>query len=185
MDTSLTWLQKLTKSPSGDDWRHLSEAYGPLLTKWTPRAGIPPSDREDLVQEVLIVVARRVCEFEHAHAGAFRGWLRAILANQIKKYFREHPGPVCLIPLEDVCNPESVLSALFDREHDEYFASRAMRAAKIDFEPATWRAFEMQVLEGRSPKETAEALKLSLNAVIKAKSRVLKRLRQELSRFVE
>lgn len=185
MDTSLTWLQNLTKSPSGDDWRRLAEAYGPLLIKWTTRAGIPPSDRDDLVQEVMIVVARRVKEFEHAHPGAFRGWLRAILSNQIKKYFREHPGPVCMIPLEDVANSESVLSSIFDREHDEYFAARAMRMAKVDFEPVTWRAFEMQVLDGRTPKETSETLKLSLNAVIKAKSRVLKRLRQELGRIVD
>jgi RNA polymerase sigma-70 factor, ECF subfamily len=185
MDTSLTWLQKLTKSPTGDDWRHLLEAYSPLLMRWIARAGIPASDRDDLVQEVLIVVARRVHEFERQHAGAFRGWLRAILANQIKKYFREHPGPVCLFPLEEVCNPASALSAQFDREHDEYFAARAMRIVKVDFEPTTWRAFELQVLEGRSPKVVAESLQITLNAVIKAKSRVLKRLRQELSRIVE
>lgn len=184
METSLTWLQKLSKSPNGDDWRHLSEAYSPLLDRWLARAGIPPADRDDLVQEVLIVVARRVSEFEHTHPGAFRAWLRAILANLMKKYFRESFAARSRLPLEDLCNPESELSAALDREHDEYFAARAMRIVKGDFEPTTWRAFELHVLEDGCPRQVAETLGISVNSVFKAKCRILKRLRQELARIV-
>ncbi len=60
-----------------------------------------------------------------------------------------------------------------------------MRLVEGDFASVTWRAFCRQVIDGRPPTEVAGALVLSLNAVILAKSRVLKRLREELRGLVE
>ena len=54
-----------------------------------------------------------------------------------------------------------------------------------DFAPATWQAFRRHVLEGEPAGQVAEELGLSLNSVLLAKSRVLKRLRQELAGLVE
>ena len=45
------------------------------------RAGVPASDVEDLVQEVLAVVVSKIAGFEWRGQGAFRAWLRTILAN--------------------------------------------------------------------------------------------------------
>jgi RNA polymerase sigma-70 factor (ECF subfamily) len=55
-----------------------------------------------------------------------------------------------------------------------------MKLIEGDFTPATWAAFCRQVLDGRSPKDVATELGLSVNSVLLAKSRVLKRLRAEL-----
>ena len=52
------------------------------------RAGVPASDADDLVQEVLLVVFREVGGFERRGQGAFRAWLRTILANRVRDYFR-------------------------------------------------------------------------------------------------
>jgi len=51
--------------------------------------------------------------------------------------------------------------------------------------PATWQAFHRHVLEGEPAVLVAQELGLSLNSVLLAKSRVLKRLRQELAGLVE
>ncbi len=185
METSLTWLGRLVESPSGADWQRLVEVYSPLLSGWLVRAGVVETDRDDLVQEVLVVVVRRVSEFEHEHPGAFRGWLRAILANHLKKYYRERATRLCEFPLDDLTDPQSVLAQLLDREHDEHLARRMMQAVAQDFTAETWSAFRRQALEGQRPKDVAHELGLSLNAVIKAKSRVLKRLRQELKRLID
>ena len=53
-----------------------------------------------------------------------------------------------------------------------------------DFAPATWQAFQRHALEGRPAAAVAAELGLSLNSVLLAKSRVLKRLRQELDGIV-
>ena len=179
METSLTWLGRLMTAPNGPDWRRLVDVYGPLLGEWLARAGVPACDRDDLTQEVMVVVVRRVGEFEHRGPGAFRAWLRGILANHIRKYFRErHSNPA--VDLDQLAAEGSPLSRLWDRDHDEYLAARALRAVEGDFAPATWAAFRRQVFDGCKPAEVAAELGLSLNAVMLAKSRVLKRLRFEL-----
>ena len=53
--------------------------------------------------------------------------------------------------------------------------------AEPEFEARTWLAFRLQVFEEAQPKVVAAQLELTVNAVLIAKSRVLKRLR-ELSR---
>ena len=81
--------------------------------------------------------------------------------------------------------PDSELSRLWDREHDQYVAARALRLVQGDFAPSTWQAFTRQVLDGVAAADVAGELGLSINAVLLAKSRVLKRLRTELAEFVE
>jgi RNA polymerase sigma-70 factor, ECF subfamily len=185
VDTSLTWLDRLVNTPGHPEWQRLADVYAPLIGRWIARAGIQGTDQDDLVQEVLMVVVRRVSEFEHQHTGAFRGWLRAILANQLRKYYARHTGIRCPISLDDMTIAESQLARMHDREHDEHFAVRAMQSVRCDFSDTTWRAFQMQVFENLSPAEVAAELNISLNAVIKAKSRVLKRLRMALQTIVQ
>jgi RNA polymerase sigma-70 factor (ECF subfamily) len=54
-----------------------------------------------------------------------------------------------------------------------------------EFEPATWRAFQLVVFEERSAGEAASELGISANAVRIAKSRVLARLRQESDGLID
>jgi RNA polymerase sigma-70 factor (ECF subfamily) len=50
---------------------------------------------------------------------------------------------------------------------------------RLEFHYSTWRAFELQVRDGRAPADVARELGTTVNAVLIAKSRVLKRLRQK------
>jgi RNA polymerase sigma-70 factor (ECF subfamily) len=185
VQTSLTWLGRLTDAPTEGDWKQLLDVYGSLVHGWLGRAGIPLADRDDLVQEVLMVVVRRVSEFDHRGPGAFRAWLRSILANHLKKYFRDRPPSSPAVDLDAVASADSMLGQQWDREHDEHLAARALRLVQADFAPATWAAFCRQVLDGRPATEVADELGLSVNSVLLAKSRVLKRLRGELAGLVD
>jgi RNA polymerase sigma-70 factor (ECF subfamily) len=185
VETSLTWLGRLAGSPTEGDWKQLLDVYGALLRGWLARSGIAAADHDDLIQEVLLVVVRKVGEFDHRGPGAFRAWLRRILANHLGKYVRARRPSAPDIDLDAVADPDSVLGRAWDREHDEHLAARALRLVEGDFAPATWAAFRRQVLDGRPPREVASELGLSVNAVLLAKSRVLKRLRAELAGMVE
>ena len=185
METSLTWLGRLAGSATEGDWKQLLDVYGSLLRGWLARSGVAAADHDDLTQEVLLVVVRRVGEFDRRGPGAFRAWLRGILANHVRKYFRDRPPSAAAIDLDAVADPDSVLSRAWDREHDEHLAARALRLVEGDFAPATWAAFRRQVLDGLPPRAVASELGLSVNAVLLAKSRVLKRLRAELGGLVE
>jgi RNA polymerase sigma-70 factor (ECF subfamily) len=85
METSASLLERLAVAPSDDDWRRLDDLYRPLLRAWMARAGVAASDVDDLVQDVLLVVIREIAGFEWSGQGAFRAWLRTILANRVPR----------------------------------------------------------------------------------------------------
>jgi DNA-directed RNA polymerase specialized sigma24 family protein len=87
--------------------------------------------------------------------------------------------------LDELQSPESTLSKLWDREHDEHVVASLLRRVQGDFAPSTWQAFQRHVLEGAQAESVAGELGLSLNSILLAKSRVLKRLRQEMAGFVD
>ena len=192
MDTSASLLDRLAGTPTEADWRRLHDLYRPLLEGWVLRAGVPRADADDLIQDVLLAVVRQVAEFERRGEGAFRGWLRTVLARRITDYLRRQavrpaaPGGSDLARrLEELTTPESELSRLWDQEHDAHVARQALRIVQSDFAPATWQAFRRQVIDGLPAARAAEEGGITLNAALLAKSRVLKRLRQEIAGLID
>src|SRR6516165_213401 len=180
METSVSLLERLAGQPTDDDWRRLLDLYQPLLRAWMARAGVAASDADDLTQEVLLVVFREVGGFERRGKGAFRGWLRTILAHRVRDYFRGQKyrptatgGSDFLRRLDELESPDSALSRLWDREHDKHVAASLMQRVQGDFDPVTWQAYHRYALEGEPAAQVAEGLGLSLNSVLLAKSRVL------------
>ena len=57
---------------------------------------------------------------------------------------------------------------------------RTLALIRGDFEERTWTAFWRTVVDGRFPRDVAEELQISVASVYQAKSRVLRRLREEL-----
>ncbi|HEV3082177.1 MAG TPA: sigma-70 family RNA polymerase sigma factor [Gemmataceae bacterium] len=191
METSASLLDRLAAHPSDADWRRLFDLYSPLLRVWLARAGVPSTDADDLAQEVLLVVFREVSGFERRGVGAFRAWLRTILANRVRDYFRARQKRPTATgdsafqeKLAELEAPGSALSQLWDREHDQHVARQLLKVVQVDFTPPTWRAFCRQVIDGAPAAQVADELGLSLNAVLLAKSRVLRRMRRELRGFV-
>src|SRR4051812_4296253 len=120
-ETPVTLLERIRREPSGPAWQRLTDLYAPLLRRWLGRHRLQPSDADDVVQEVLSVVARQLPGFAHGGQGAFRAWLRAILTNQLRAFWRKRRGlPLAgeaaerlLAELED---PTSDLSRRWDEE---------------------------------------------------------------------
>jgi RNA polymerase sigma-70 factor (ECF subfamily) len=191
VETSVSLLERLAGRPTDDDWRRLLDLYQPLLRAWMTRSGVALSDADDLIQEVMLVVFREVSGFKRRGNGAFRSWLRTIMAHRVSNHlragrYRPATGDRDLLQqLDELESPESELSQQWDREHDEHVAAALLRRVQGDFAPATWEAFRRHALEGEPAVRVAEELKLSLNSVLLAKSRVLKRLRQELAGLVD
>jgi RNA polymerase sigma factor (sigma-70 family) len=192
METSVSMLERLAGAPTADDWRRLDVLYRPLLKGWVARVGVPASDIDDLVQDVLVVVVREVAEFERRRKGAFRAWLRGILTHRVRDYFRgQKYRPTATGDsdfqrrLDELESPESALSKLWDREHDRHVAESLMRRVQGDFDAVTLQAFRRHALEGEPAAHVALGLGLTPNAVLLAKSHVLKRLRQEVAGLVE
>jgi RNA polymerase sigma-70 factor (ECF subfamily) len=165
-------------------WERLVELYTPLLRTWVGRHVWQAEDVNDVVQQVFTVVVARLPEFIHnGRPGAFRHWLRQITANYLRAFWRSRRQPAgqaeAQAVLDQLEDPSSDLSRHWDREHDNHVARKLLDYVQVEFRPATWQAFRRLVLDDAAPQEVAAELGLSVNAVLLAKSRVLRRLRQE------
>ena len=60
-----------------------------------------------------------------------------------------------------------------------------MKMVSAEFQPVTWKAFSEYVVAGRDPGAVAKELGLSKTAVYIAKSRVLRRLRDEIGGLMD
>jgi RNA polymerase sigma factor (sigma-70 family) len=190
--TSASLLHRVRTNPQSPDWRLLVQLYEPLIRVWLGRQNVTGQDADDISQEVLTVVVRRLPDFEHnQRTGAFRAWLRSITVNCLRDHWRgkkNRPTPgdselqLWLNQLED---PTSDLSRLWDQEHDRHVTRHLLEQLKREFESKTWQAFSRVALDGVPAAQAAAELGITANAVFIAKSRVLARLRQEAEGLVE
>jgi RNA polymerase sigma-70 factor (ECF subfamily) len=184
--TSLTLVGRV-KENDGDAWGRLVELYGPLVFSWGRRAGLSDDDAADVLQEVFAAVARSIGEFDPDVRGRFRGWLWTITRNKVRDFYRQcadEPaqcgGDTALEQLAQLPEKWSDDSSDATRLEVRLLYHRAMELIQTDFEPQTWKAFWMSVVEEQATGDIAAQLGLSANGVRQAKSRVLRRLRAEL-----
>jgi len=190
--TSLSLLERLKAAdPEPTDWRRLQEIYLPLITGWLRRIpGLEP-DAEDLAQEVMLVLVREISRFERRREGSFRAWLRQVTINRVrahrKQIKRQRQAGLDLTDgfLDKLSDPNSDVAREWDAEHDRHVFEKLLAVVQPDFRPSTWEAFRRFAIYGCPAAEVAVAMSLNVNSVLQAKSRVLRRLREEAGHLLE
>jgi RNA polymerase sigma-70 factor (ECF subfamily) len=190
--TSRSLLARVQANES-DAWERLVNLYAPLVLQWCQGRGLQHQDVADVFQEVFQSVVVYIRSFRKERAGdTFRGWLRRITQNKLRDHFRrlgrEARGvggssarewlaqlPVPDAPAEDL--------ALDDGESGLF--ARALDQIRGEFEARTWAAFWRTAVEGRAVQDVGADLAMTPGAVRVAKSRVLRRLREELGDLTE
>jgi RNA polymerase sigma-70 factor, ECF subfamily len=177
----------LIRARNGDEeaWEDLCVVYRPLIVGWLGRQGVPSSDIDDLVQEILLKVVHNLPSFTHSgRRGAFRSWLRTIAHNNCCDYWKSRarraatPGGEGAAALEQLEDPQSALNRAWDEEHDRYVLRCLLELMKLEFEPATVRAFLRVTLEGTTTAQAAAESGVSVDAIYAGRSRILRRLRE-------
>jgi RNA polymerase sigma-70 factor (ECF subfamily) len=175
-----------------DAWQRLVHLYRPLVESWCRRAGLRGADAEDVCQEAFAAAAVGLPGFRRDRPGdTFRGWLRVVTRNQIHLFFRRtHGAPKAaggddaLRQLQQLPDPVAT-SAGEDAEEVNTLFRRALDQVRGEFEEQTWRAFWLTAVEGRSPTALSEEFGISASAIRQSKSRVLRRLKQEMGELLE
>jgi RNA polymerase sigma-70 factor (ECF subfamily) len=184
---SSTLLERV-RARRPESWQRLVDLYGPVVYRWCRQLGASRTDAADLVQQVFTAVVVDVGRFRRERPGdSFGAWLRTITRHRVCDHFRRRQGQPSadggteayqrLLNIGEA-EEESTPAPLVD--HEEGFSRRLLELVRAEFESRTWDAFWRIVVDCQPPAEVAADLKMSLPAVYKAKSRVLRRLRQEL-----
>jgi RNA polymerase sigma-70 factor (ECF subfamily) len=184
--TSASLLRRLRQSSNQPinqaAWNRFVRLYTPLLFYWARKAGFSEADASDLIQDVFCILIRKLPEFEYDATQSFRSWLRKVLVNashnRRRRKAAEPRSDLDLLPPTAIV-PDAIVE-LEEAEYRQVLVARVIELMKAEFEPKTWQACWQFVVGGRPAAEVAAELKISVNSVYLAKSRVLARLRREL-----
>ena len=184
---SSTLLERV-RARRPESWQRLVDLYGPVVYRWCRQLGVSRSDAADVVQQVFAAVIVDVGQFRRDRPGdSFGGWLRTITRHRVCDHFRQRQGQAsadggteAYRRLLGVAEADEESTPAPPVEQEGRFSRRLLELVRSEFESRTWDAFWRIVVDGQPPAEVAAELNMSLPAVYKAKSRVLRRLRQEL-----
>jgi RNA polymerase sigma-70 factor (ECF subfamily) len=193
MDKTSQSLLLRASEGSNQAWDSLTALYRPLIHRWVLRCGVSADDADDLTQDVLTTLVVQLPHFVHTgQPGAFRTWLRTVATNRARLFWRSRKaqppaegGDSFLQQVDELEDSHSELARQWDREHDDHILRCLLEVINVEFEPATVLAFRGVALEGHAAQEVADELGLSVGAVYVARSRVLRRLREEAAGLID
>jgi RNA polymerase sigma-70 factor (ECF subfamily) len=178
-------VELVQKAKAGDQEAMdlLFERYEARLRRWAhgrlPMAARGALDTQDLVQDTLTRVFKRLHSFEPRHPGAFRDYVWTTLWNAVRDLARtsKRRGPVGPLDTELAADGPSPLQQAVGRETlDRY------EAAMERLRPEEREAIVARIELGLSHAEVAQALgKPSAAAAHMAVSRALVRLAEEMA----
>lgn len=190
-------LIKRWRQQEPEAWERLTYLYFPLIYDWCRRKGLAPEDSRDVSQNVFLSLSKCTMRFQHKEGeNSFRGWLWGVTNNHIKYHLRQSAGQPraaggssAVRQFADVAQTvkpsENKSEESLKRNSESGLVKRALELMRTDFQEPTWRAFWHTAVEGRPAADVADELGLSTNAVYLAKSRVLRRLREEFEGLID
>lgn len=191
-------------------WREFDHDYAPLLRNVARKAGLSDSEADEVAQETLIAVAKKIGEFNHAgNRGSFRAWLyqqarwriadqfrarakemerrfliRSDLGAVLERAGSEADAPLALVSIEMVeTEIDPVFEHLWDAEWNEHVQRCALARVRLRISARQFQLFDLHVLQGLSVRAAAKAAGTTMAAVYMAKSRVSRLVRHEASRL--
>jgi RNA polymerase sigma-70 factor (ECF subfamily) len=174
-----------------ESWKTFVEVYGPLTYGHCRRRGLRHEDAEDVTQEVFTRIGAAIRTFEYRpELGGFRHWLGTLIRNEVYRFLKKSEG----VPTgRGGADSDGVLYDVAARGEDTLWAAEfnahvlqtALARSRPHFDEPTWQAFEMAWRDNRPAPDVARELGRAIDWVYVAKSRVLKRLWQEVQELAD
>jgi RNA polymerase sigma-70 factor (ECF subfamily) len=184
--TRVSLLARLGQDPTDQAaWDEFVERYGRHIYRWCRQWRLQDADAEDVTQDILAKLARKLRDFAYDPSRSFRGWLKTIAHHA----WRDFVDGRCRVPAAGDSQLWELLQTLEAREDlvrklEEAFDLELLEAAKVRVRlrvaPHTWEAFRLVALEGVPAAEVAGRVGLQVAMVYVAKSKVQKMLQQEI-----
>lgn len=172
-------LERIRKPSAGQDWERFVLLYTPYLFSLARRAGVGREEASDIVQDVFLLLTRKMADFEYDSNLSFRAWLRTVVMNRLREIARKRSLPIFAAEQLDV-QDSAQAESLEETEYRRHLMARALEIMQQEFAPMTWKACWEHVVSGRTASDVGAELGMSEGAVYVAKCRVLRRLREEL-----
>jgi RNA polymerase sigma factor (sigma-70 family) len=187
--TRKSLLVRLKNWQDEGSWTEFSKIYEKLIYETALRAGLRPVEAQEVVQETLLTVAKKIAGFNYdPDIGSFKGWLLQITRRRIVDQLRKRRPQVeqaqtinASSALDLLLDPASShLEALWNEEWHRALLSMARAMVKRRVGVKQYRMFEMYVLQQSPMKTVTKSLGVNPAQVYMAKYRITRLLKKEL-----
>ncbi len=171
-------------------WTDFATAYEPFLYRMATRQGVPEGHVPDVVQQVLLAVARSVEGWkDDGSPGSFRRWLATVSRNVVIKFMTRERRQTSAFGGTDMLE---ALHAVPDepskqqvQQYEHELIVWAAEQIKSEFIETSWAAFWATVIEGRSVADVAAELNVSAGSIYMSRSRIMARIKSKVEKVME
>ena len=194
--TRRSLLTRLKQWDDHESWRDFFNTYWKLVYGVALKAGLTEIESQEVVQETVIAVAKKMHAFKYDPAiGSFKSWLlhltRCRIADQLRKRYKE-AAVVQALPAQtsgtDVIakfpDPNALnLDAVWEEGWQENLVAAAIDRVKKEVKPRQYQIFDLYVIKGFSVTRVRETLGVSAAQVYLAKFRISNLIKKEVRKL--
>ena len=183
-ETRPSLLQMLNSENDQQAWSEFTEIYSPVIYRYCRKKGLQEADALEVLQEVLLQVYQYIASFDYdPDRGRFRAWLQTVTHSRLCRFWKKKAD-------QKECTGQE--ETLDQKEAEQFFGSEvvyqitqlALKEIRTGFQPDTWSAFELTWVEQQDVEDVASSLGRSVGWVYVAKSRVLKKLTNRITQYI-
>jgi len=192
--TRATLLLRLKDWHDHSSWQDFFDTYWNLIYGIAVKSGLKPEEAQDVVQETMLYVAKKIPDFKYNPAqGSFKGWLLNITRWRINDQYRKNKsgktvdkpvdGETSSEPVmeEAAANPE--LAKLWDQEWENNLLTAAITKARRRLDPQQYQIFDFYVHKGWAPERISKTFGIPVAQIYLIKHRVTEAIREEVDRL--
>lgn len=186
LPTRSSLLSRLRDLGDSDSWRTFFDTYWRLIYNVARKSGLNDVEAQDLVQEAVISVARKMPEFRYDPAqGSFKQWLLLITRRRIHDHLRklyralplaDAPAAAAEERMETlpspVLPPDAAIEAAWEAEWRENVFQAALARVRARANPKSYQVFDYCVLQNLPVAEAGRRLGLNAAQVYMARHRI-------------
>jgi RNA polymerase sigma factor (sigma-70 family) len=196
--TRASLLNRLKDLDDQESWQDFYDTYSNLIYQVALKSGLSDIEAQEVLQETMIRIAKKMPDFKYDPARSFKGFLLHETGYRIKEQFRRRhaerqapdrqpggttrtatieriPDPVAGSVLEELWNEEWEKNA-FDRAIQK--VKRLIREGKVN--GRQYQLFDLYVIKQWPPQKVAETMGVKVGQVHLAKHRISALIKKEI-----
>lgn len=174
-----------------DAWNRFDAKYRPLITHFCQKKfAMAPDQADEAAQDVLVKLVSNMRAFKYDSKRSFRAWLSTVARNSVidgmrkKRPDRAAGGSEQIdrlgnLPAKSTADEDELADKLTTELRQTLF-EECESLVKERVNEQTWNAFTM-LRAGKKAAEVGEVLDMKVATVYRAKTRVLKLFREEVT----
>ena len=188
--THVTLLTLLRQDPSDQaGWDEFVERYGRHIYRWCRHWNLQDADAEDVTQDILLKLTRKLRAFTYDPSRSFRGWLKTVAHHawrdfaDSRRHAQRAAGGSQIQELMLTLEAREDLARKLEEAFDLEILETAKVRVRLRVAPHTWEAFRLMAFEGLPVDEVAARAHLQVAMVYVAKNKVQKMLKEEIGKL--